>query len=686
MKTEFNDDYKIKGKLGLEFKIAGGILLAFAFILGSSTAYTELRYGQTPMQHYVTTTIEKEVLTESTVLNDYIYGQVKDAYVMNLSENNISDIAEGVNAPGLTREEVEDIVRIMLEGDNTLTISDSLYDYIESKIFEQYTSNPDLYLDTDYIYSAISYDISESTTNAIKSYLQTHDVGLSEEEVKSLISEMTTNMEGYMSKNDTLNLFNGLKGTLEDYVKKNETQIKQINDWIALNDKEDEAQTKKIDDLKAEYEKYKQEQAAKSAGDIGDLTATVSANYITLTNAINDNYETLNSTINNNYETLNNAINTTNSTIESNYNDLFANIEDNYDELNDTFTNNYTTLNNTVTDNYNELSGDISDLNTSLTQGLSDTNSTITGVANDLNAHIENYNTWTTAMENTTNTLNNDLNALGDRVTTNETNIANNTANIATNATNISTNADNIQTNTDDIADINSNLITNVNGNEVTFQFVYNAETGEYGYKDGADTFVPFKTDDFDELIYENLVAANIKSGTTVNIKDADGNIINSVEGTYAVDTFTNLTADNIKKDVTVSVVDSNGTTLNTVTGEFEGNKKITVPKFTGTGGCVSYVGTGINGQLWFPEGDYTTLSYDSLYTYISDHKSFGIYIYCNDTYVATIKSCNSNNTGDGTSHTYDLTGCEGQINIRVSGNRDGYGSATFTFTNIVLE
>ena len=120
---------------------------------------------------------------------------------------------------------------------------------------------------------------------------------------------------------------------------------------------------------------------------------------------------------------------------------------------------------------------------------------------------------------------------------------------------------------------INNNLITSVNGTEVEFKFIYDSTQDKFGYRDASGTFVPFESGgDFSQLIYENLAAANIKSGTTISVKDPDGNVLNSATGSYAVNTFTNLTAANVKKDVVVTVKDTDDTTVKTVTGTYTTN------------------------------------------------------------------------------------------------------------------
>ena len=77
---------------------------------------------------------------------------------------------------------------------------------------------------------------------------------------------------------------------------------------------------------------------------------------------------------------------------------------------------------------------------------------------------------------------------------------------------------------------------------------------------------------DFSEITYENLAAANIKKGTTISVKDPDGNVLNSATGSYEVNTFTNLTAANVKSGTTVTIKDTDNTTLKTVTGSYTVN------------------------------------------------------------------------------------------------------------------
>jgi hypothetical protein len=59
---------------------------------------------------------------------------------------------------------------------------------------------------------------------------------------------------------------------------------------------------------------------------------------------------------------------------------------------------------------------------------------------------------------------------------------------------------------------INNDLTANVGIAEVPFKFEYNSATGEYGYRDGADTFCPFKSGGSGELTTYN--AAILPSDT----------------------------------------------------------------------------------------------------------------------------------------------------------------------------
>ena len=85
---------------------------------------------------------------------------------------------------------------------------------------------------------------------------------------------------------------------------------------------------------------------------------------------------------------------------------------------------------------------------------------------------------------------------------------------------------------------INNDLTATVGTKAVDFEFIYDSTSGKYGYKDGADTFRPFNdAPDYSGITYTNLLAANIKSGVTITVKDPNGNTLKTVTGTYAGDT-----------------------------------------------------------------------------------------------------------------------------------------------------
>ncbi len=73
-----------------------GLLIIMAIGIIGYSGYTLIRFNQNPVEHYIVTTVEKQILTEQTVLNDYIASSAREIYNDAVNEGTVQELTKTI--------------------------------------------------------------------------------------------------------------------------------------------------------------------------------------------------------------------------------------------------------------------------------------------------------------------------------------------------------------------------------------------------------------------------------------------------------------------------------------------------------------------------------------------------------------------------------------------------------------